>query len=824
MSTPKTDRVSLARHHHPHSPFGRAGDASHEFDFEPSTFPSPSKQNGTRPRHNYRTGTLAGAYRAVSRTSMSDEGHQLGSNTSPRQTRPWEHLNAPSPTSDTSNPPAEPVDAYRKIDEIGTLADNMDWEDLNGLAEKRSPGRLNRSSSKQRGLYYDTESRFSEASLLDEMVHNSPRRRKTNYSRDEERLRRVTGKDSAIFSKAKVGSRTALTADNLQRREEEIQHDQHQEQQPISEDDGEQWPSLNLPRSWGSRAARPQEWLRNVSGSSASESQEKKAQHDPPSNIPATSISGERTTSRTTRSSPRPERDTSSRPMPTRGALEERVANLHASNTEESNEKGGLGLNGNTPQIDGNAIPNTPIIVYKNSTLTRPSAAKRDSQDLLRKLSRAESPKMDQVQTPEPPKLFERKVYDKTPRVTGAWIDTPMTERVTEIPSDLTKDIVPPAAPPQEKEVPGPEPIAGTKPTADVMPKSEEPEAKNENRETNSGSETRITKRSKPKPPLVRPNLPKSALETVIEDVHSGKEALDLGDDTIESLQAIMDDPTEVKSDEEEEATYEQKLRNRLELATKNQDHDEYDRIENKLHSLTKHIEEVKKGLDRLEDHLGGIVTDGLGDSATNKQTSDSTLRETSNTQPDTRIYAAIPLPRLWERNPTSRRLRITKLGWTTLIFLTWYIIECQMTEMYSHPLISNTCTGYCLRPDAPIFPFVTVTMLWRLSHLSTLLTPIITIGIAIFRLVAQLLGLWDGYVDEPERLGKLVGEIRINGTAVPFPWLTPPSTATSFVPPPAAAAAASPPPPQAPVWTARHEIPVNPKDEQASMDDDEYL
>lgn len=59
-------------------------------------------------------------------------------------------------------------------------------------------------------------------------------------------------------------------------------------------------------------------------------------------------------------------------------------------------------------------------------------------------------------------------------------------------------------------------------------------------------------------------------------------------------------------------------------------------------------------------------------------------------------------------------------------------------------------------------------TMFWRWSHLSSFLTPVITVLVAFFKLVAQLLGLWDGYVDEgPPRNLNLAGEIKIHGTRV---------------------------------------------------------
>lgn len=826
MSTPrKTDRVSLARHHHPQSPFGRADDPSHEFEFETNLALSPpTKQNGTRPRHNYRTGTLAGAYRAISRTSMSEEGVHLGSTPSPRQ--PWNRIDKQSPTSDISNPPEELVDAYKRIEEDGTLADYVQWDDPEVSSRKNSPGRLSRSSSKQRGREYDGGSRdgraFSEGGLFDGIGHNSPRRT-TDYSRDEQRLRRVTGKDSPVFSKAKTTSHSALTADNLQRREKEERpweqdNNRYHQDQQTSDYEGDRGPSLNLPRTWGSRAARRQEWLRNVSGSSGSEPPEN-GNRDISDEAPAPKTNtNENQSSRPIRSSSHIDRASASN----RGALEERVANLRTQNVQDTKDQAGLGLDQHSLQTDGAAIPNTPIVVYKNSNMTRPSTTKRDSQELLRKLSRTESPKMDQIQTPDPPKLFERKFYDKTPRVTGAWVDTPMTERAVDIPSDLTKDIVAPPAPPNAKE----ESASALKPAADVKPAAGQKDSKLSEDKKNS-PEPIIAKQSKPRPPLARPKLPKSALETVIEDASSGKEALNMGDDTIESLQAILDDPTDLKIEEDEDAAYKHVL-DRLGLLRQNSEgSDDYDRIDTKLQSLAQHITEVKKGLDRLQGHVANGFEDLDAKNGTTKTPppistpTSSESCKTCSTPSDTRLYAAIPLPRLWEQNLTSRRLQLTKLGWTTLICTMWYIIECTMTEMYSHPLISDTCTGYCLRPDAPVFPFVTVTMLWRWSHLSTVLGPIITLGVALFRLVAQLLGLWDGYVDEPASLANLVGEIRINGTPVAFPWLTPPSKTQGFSP---SSVLPPPPPPPRPEWTPRHDAPTQAGDDQASMDDDEYL
>ncbi|KAJ5924742.1 hypothetical protein N7466_008929 [Penicillium verhagenii] len=848
MSTSR-DRISLARHNYPQSPFNRAREPNYEFNLDTDNFPTPSKQNGSRPHHNYRTSTLAGAFRAVSGSSM-EEGARLGSFTSPKQTR--EPLDALSPNSNRSEPPEELLDSYRRIGEDGSLADYVASDGWGASLGART---ASRSPSQTRGRDYERFARhglaISEPSLFSDAGRPSPRQRNTDYTKDEMRLRRVTGKDSPVFSKAKAGARQALTADNLQRREEEIQS-QHVVEE---EENNEFGPSLNYPAAWGSRASRRPDWGRKVSERSVSDPElpDQTLEERPTDRV------SEPTSRTQPTDQPLPKPRLSSRSLersrvPTRTVLEERTANPNLQDTQELQEKPKeheFEFNQNMSG-QGDPIPNTPIVVFKTSTFNRPSPSKRDSQDLLRRLSRAESPRMDQIQTPEQTKLSQPRIYDKTPRVTGAWIDTPMTAKVAPIPVDLTKDIVrPPAAPkPVEPSVessvePLVEPlvekkrnlpvVAPTQAPAQTQAQPEIPKIEPNITTESQKEESKPVKRSRPQ--VLRPKLPKSGLETVIEDASSGKETLDLGDDTIESLQAIMDDPMVMglKTEEEEEAAYEKEVLEKLAIARSNGSSSvDLDRLNEKLASLAKNINEVKKGLNNLEEHVSQSVLSSRPSSPT--KVAEPTPHTTHNSESctscvshsDGRLYAAIPLPQLWTKNPITRRRQLTKLGWVTLVSLSWYVIECMMIDQYCHPIMSDTCEGYCLQPDAPEFPWVTVTMMWRWSHLSSILMPIFTLVLAMLRLVAQLLGLWDGYVDEPGRLGNIIGEIRINGTPVSFPWLTAPEPqgVPIPIPPP------SPPSQQQkqhqPVWTPtpRNDAPVKfyRDDDQPSIDDDEYL
>lgn len=808
MSTTRSgDRVSSARHNHPLSPFARAREPNYEFDLETSNFPTPSKQDGPRSRPNYRTSTLAGAYRAASRASM-EEGLHSGS---PRQRQ--EALNMRSPSSE-SNSPNEYNDTHRRMHTERKFGDYVpsDGGDPPTFGA-RSSSRASRTSSRFREQDYHQQYHdglaLSDAPTLDGAGHLSPRRRTTSYTRDEQRLRRVTGKDSPVFSKAKVGARASLTADNLQRRE----YEESRQQPPVSEDEGEfdQFgPSLNLPSAWGSRAKRNHDqWLRKSSQNSFSDSQEG-GEHSTQIEASRAATKAEELSIPDSLRSPQRSR------LPARTALGESTANAYMGDSHEFHLDNKItGLDQNAPPEEGDAIPNTPVIVYKNSSISKPETARREPLQLLRKLSRTDSPIADQVKTPEPPKLFERKIYDQTPRVTGAWIDTPMTEKVvdkvTELPSDLTKDIVAPPAP--EKLEP---PAQQAKPAEAKQAKVEEVREMHEKSTTNDSPKepAKPFTSSQPRPAVTKPKLPKSALETVIEDVNSGKDSLDfdVGDDTLESLQAIMDDPTEPKTEAEEEA-YEKAVLNKLEQARANgQSSVDLDRLNDKLASLANHISDVKYGLNNLEGHF----TQGAKIPHQPSSQIQLIAPDTSSTETRGNFVHWDELPRLWSRDPVSGRLQITTIGRITLVSLIWYVVECTMNEQFCQPIYTANRGSYCLQTDAPQFPLVTVTMLWRWSHISTLLAPIITLSVAVFRFVAQLLGMWDGFVDEPPQLGKLVGEVRINGTPVPFPWLASPSAHTTT--------ASIVPQPQPTVFTAHKEAPVKWEDDQPSMDDDEYL
>ncbi|KAK4906116.1 hypothetical protein LTR66_017745, partial [Elasticomyces elasticus] len=215
------------------------------------------------------------------------------------------------------------------------------------------------------------------------------------------------------------------------------------------------------------------------------------------------------------------------------------------------------------------------------------------------------------------------------------------------------------------------------------------------------------------RPPLPRPHLPKSALETVIEDASSGKE-IDFGDDTIESLQAIMDGPSEIKikeEDEDSDEAYEKAVLASFEqAASKETNAVDFDSLNLKLNSLMKHINDVKKGLDGLEGHA----------------------------------------------SPVRGAVHVPMDEYTLPFVFLVYSNEILDLDVFNRRDFSGSSS----------------------SHSAVICTPILTIIIAFSRLVTQLLGFSDGYVDDLTEINNMIGEIRINGTPVAFPWLSAPTPA----------------------------------------------
>ncbi|KAL1987905.1 hypothetical protein VTN96DRAFT_1889 [Rasamsonia emersonii] len=752
------------------SPFHRARRNRGLDEIDTSRIPSPTSKNGARPRRAFgQTRTLKGAFEATSRPmTMADGDDQntppvppAGRTPSPRSRR-QRNLSVPSPLAEvTSPPPGELLETYRRINDADDLADLVSQDEMDlpsdpSRRRERGGGLRRLSPVIDQGQEEDEDNFGPGLSFLDDVTDDSMRKKLANHVRDEERLKRVVSRESPVFSKAKVGSKAALSAENLQRRYRE--REQEQEEEVEDSDDGPK-PGLNVPKSWASRSRSHRAWLDSITRKNGNTPRERESKRSVEREVDADIDF----TARSLQVSNSP---------PVRQNLKDREKDAESTTRTASprNDPIKSELQESQPSTEGEAIPNTPIVVYKASPKDKPPKPRSDSRELLRKLARAESP--SQSSTPEQPKPPEKNTLpDKTPVVIGAWVDTPMTERAAESTEDLSREIDSPSKPgPKSNAVSATISTDTTPPESNnnssLVPSLQLPDKKPETEpKPQPKPETKPeVKTEKPKPELVKPKLPKSALEMVIEDAKVNGNPLVLGDDTINSLQEILDgeDKHASPGSESENAVAESKresddavagidatdselAQHQTETETQRQpaekDTESLDRMNSKLQSLIHSIHDARTGLDGLEQHISP------GGNADSKQREGHC--ETCGAHDDGRVYVSIPLPRLWRRDPVSQRIHLTYQGWGLLSVIIWYISESTMCDYYCHPTVAEVCDGYCLRPDAPRFPFTIPTMLWRWSHLSVILSPLWTIVVALFRLLAQLLGLWDGYVDE---------------------------------------------------------------------------
>ncbi|KAL1973902.1 hypothetical protein VTN31DRAFT_5462 [Thermomyces dupontii] len=683
MSSPERTaiRASPNSFHSP-SPFSRARYSERSSDHilnrnSPSmSSPASRNNNGVRPRTSFGlTSTLRGAFEATSESiSMDINGHD-GSNNS-NIVRISASPN-PSPRPRTQRGVAIPSPlAEATSPPPGELLETYRRINEADLVlqdhDSRSDYTSRRSSRERRAapsINGEEEEYGANLNFLDDLTDDSMRRRLADYKRDEERLKRVTASQSPVLSRGVTSK-----ADTLQRVEREEQPAHAAEEA----DDGLR-PPLNVPRSWG-RTRSHREWLNSI-----------------------------------TRQTPRERRSTE------RGQLNGRSARSSSPRKEAAVE-----TNGTAPA--GDAVSDTPV----NRPISRTSSrsSRRDSRELIRKLSRTASP--SQNHTPAQATPAEKQVPDKTPVVVGAWFKTPMTQRpapkVEDEETPSKPDPNPPRAQPLENRGGTWRSLWLTRRTETAVEPKPEPKEEKQSTQTEEKQS-----QAKSKPPLVPPNLPKSALEAVIEDAKSNGNPV-LSDDTINSLQEIIEAGND-ESSKNEEANLPTGP-DALDSESENLDKGTapLDRLNNKLQTIIHSIHDARSGLTNLEKR----ITSGPTSSGDDPKPS-----------PDGRVYLVIPVSLLWRRDPATQRIRPTYLGWALLAAAAWYVTERSMCDAYCHPTVAEVCDGYCLHPDAPRFPFTLPTMLWRWSRLSVVLSPLATLFVALVRLMAQLLGVWDGYVDE---------------------------------------------------------------------------
>lgn len=331
-------------------------------------------------------------------------------------------------------------------------------------------------------------------------------------------------------------------------------------------------------------------------------------------------------------------------------------------------------------------------------------------------------------------------IYSQTPHVSaGGWIDTPapvgqssrlepVAESTQEILAEITSGIVKGSSDMSDQTVTDAKPI---KPAA-------------------------------PAPPHNAPNLTNKILSN---SMNNADDSLVLGNNTLQSIQNYVDmDQTDVTILSHITEDIQQDLAGQT-------DTEVLGHLGTTLDRLRTHIHDAHKGLSKLESQISqpeqNVILPAL---PTNVkpcevcgQPESPDLKHThmlpSQTYlPFTVLSITLPIPILFRTRTTAsntkfRLPQLTPAGWVVFTIWTWYILECTLAEIYSHP----TYASHYIWPteSEPEFPYVLPTMLWRWSRLRwlypSLVQPIFHFVMGILRMIGMACGLIDGYVDGPQ-------------------------------------------------------------------------
>ncbi|PSN66788.1 hypothetical protein BS50DRAFT_494075 [Corynespora cassiicola Philippines] len=292
------------------------------------------------------------------------------------------------------------------------------------------------------------------------------------------------------------------------------------------------------------------------------------------------------------------------------------------------------------------------------------------------------------------PMPTERSVMNaKTPIVTGAWVDTP-APRTTRKPEE-----------PRRSPSRSPRKSSPTKKSPTEKPPTKQSAAPVVN-EAYAGAP----------PEPVRPSLPKSALQAIVEEARASRN--DYGDSTINSLEELITPFREsVEAGELDEDTLlglnlpTEPPRNEAERQ-RQQELVHLHRMNDRLRAARTSIRDASRGMRRVEnrvehfEEINGekvrVIYRECPCAANGGHKCDYSLkREFVRLFYDSRLKH-------------TRRRGLTYLSIFLISFILFVLIEDEMCERHCHLEYREFMTGYGIRHNAPEFPFITITVFYR--------------------------------------------------------------------------------------------------------------
>jgi hypothetical protein len=340
----------------------------------------------------------------------------------------------------------------------------------------------------------------------------------------------------------------------------------------------------------------------------------------------------------------------------------------------------------------------------------------KSERNSIRASSRSPSPS-DDGKFDETPKPKADPLSLPTPKVTGAYIDTPApTVRKPRKSHSISDSYELVNADGGTSSSENKRNQKGSSGSSDSLERDQsKPKSRGtSSRREHSKPQSQATKQSQPRrlrnsvnPTTVAEDLRRIQLEAQIEDsTLDDFNALLKADNTatenfLNNNTTILEPVLDLEYDEMGNRLSQNERERRLERLT-------LDRMNQHLKNTSSSIRDARQGIERLEHQVSS--------SSSRSQKRDDTL------------YVKIPVPRLWiSASPTHGRnqglfktnWKFTWLGFILAIFFSWYIAESAMCEVYCHPLYSSHNTWH---PSDPFFPWAIPTKLdqWTGGVVST--------------------------------------------------------------------------------------------------------
>jgi hypothetical protein len=298
----------------------------------------------------------------------------------------------------------------------------------------------------------------------------------------------------------------------------------------------------------------------------------------------------------------------------------------------------------------------------------------------------------DVEETPRPVRIDP--LTQPTPKVTGAYVETPATVKV-ERPEDIPAILEP------GREGTSTDSVAATrgrKVEISIRKPSHTSSAEGDRDAARAKSQSRSFRRAQSLPRARSPLINSVRPPTVKDDLLEIQRTYQIEDSTLDDLEGFFasqdksPDPASPDQDAKPEPDpIKVEITETQDFLTDQKNTKAINRIGRSLES----IRTARKGIERLEDEVSKAKEAGQKAPASKTEMADPQHQTHSDhiastcpiclAQPPSNMvaYVHVPLPRLWRRRPT---FRLTFLGFVVALLSLWYLAESTMCAFYCKP------------------------------------------------------------------------------------------------------------------------------------------